>query len=1129
MHRRVVKPPEKQRARLCFAGWGVLRRAARVVAGVAVCVAMHALPAVAQTAVDGAVAGKGVPGATVRFVLVEDDGTTRAERVLRVRADRSFLALRLPAGEYNVEERVRDGIVASGRVGVEAGELAEVTLQARSKAAAGGAARTSARAEIDANFASDALDVGDVARVQDESAEEARADDAAEQRTRGDEHPAGGALLSFRGLAPTQNRTLLDGVSGDQAFRGGARGGAAGGPRSAGAGAGAYGSGGLAVRVSASTFEAQYGGGAGAVIAATTPRAAGPLHGGASYEFASNALAARNLFAVVTHFRNGVVTSSVAKPQDLTQSFSARVGGTVPGRFLRARIAGFASVEQARRSFPAEASPATASFYALTPMQTTLLQVRGVTLAQQAAALAYLDSLTGPVARAADRGSEFVRLDGRASERDRVAASYARSRLSAPAGVGAGAATAVVARGAASVGDETVRGDAVTGRWLHLFGGGSVTNEVRAQYARDFEFETARRPLAQEPAISAGGYAPQVSIYDGSGAGPAFVYGTPASLGRRAYPDERRVEVADVAQLSAVRHLVTMGGDWSRVVERIDALNDVDGSFTYDSGTTGGHAGGLVDWITDYTFNVNVLPNGGCPSIQAAVHDFCFRSFAQSFGQSAVSFALNEFAAFAQDTWRVRAGLTVSAGVRYEYVLLPLPQRPNVALDAVFGESGATTAFPEDRNNFAPRVALAWAPHGARWGTVRVGYGAFAGRMPGTTVRAALVDTALPATATHVRITPGVEVECPQVAHQGFGFPCAYVGAPPALVAQTTAATVFARGFRLPLVQAAELSLARGWRGFEASASYSGAWATQLPKSTDLNIAPATTLGRFVLQGGDGRAGVRDGEAFVVPVYAARVSTQYGAVTEVESNANATWHALTVAGRARLRGAVELRGNYTWSKALDYGAEQGATPRRDGQFDPFDVRYDKGVADANVPQRFSGDVAWRTSVARGPHWLQTAATGWRAAALGSAASGRAYSYQVFGGTHLSGGGYSLNGSGGSAYLPTVGRNTLRMPTRWRVDARVARGFGLGHIASERLRGEGFAEAMNVINHVSASRVNDRAFLVGAAVNGVTPMVFQDAATVVAEGLSSPAFGAVTSSTLGGEGERRVRVGVRVEF
>jgi hypothetical protein len=118
-------------------------------------------------------------------------------------------------------------------------------------------------------------------------------------------------------------------------------------------------------------------------------------------------------------------------------------------------------------------------------------------------------------------------------------------------------------------------------------------------------------------------------------------------------------------------------------------------AFHYDSTLTSGHAGGLVDWITDYTFNVNANPNGGCPSIVSAIHDFCFRSFTQSFGQPFVAFDTQEWAAFLQYAWHVRSSLTINAGMRYEYELLPLPQLPNPAIDAAFSQAGATASFPK--------------------------------------------------------------------------------------------------------------------------------------------------------------------------------------------------------------------------------------------------------------------------------------------------------------------------------------------------------------------------------------------------------------------------------------------------
>jgi hypothetical protein len=59
----------------------------------------------------------------------------------------------------------------------------------------------------------------------------------------------------------------------------------------------------------------------------------------------------------------------------------------------------------------------------------------------------------------------------------------------------------------------------------------------------------------------------------------------------------------------------------------------------------------------------------------------------------------------------------------------------------------------------------------------------------------------------------------------------------------------------------------------------------------------------------------------------------------------------------------------------------------------------------------------------------------------------------------------------------------------------------------------------------------RAFLVGASAGlGLpTPLIFQDAPTVAAEGIETPAFGAPLSSTSGLSRERRVEAGLRVQF
>jgi hypothetical protein len=359
---------------------------------------------------------------------------------------------------------------------------------------------------------------------------------------------------------------------------------------------------------------------------------------------------------------------------------------------------------------------------------------------------------------------------------------------------------------------------------------------------------------------------------------------------------------------------------------------------------------------------------------------------------------------------------------------------------------------------------------------------------------------------------------------------------------------VFDRKYRLPAVQQGSISLEHevAW-GVLASARYEMNLDRQLPNSVDINIVPSTDVKEFELQGGTGAAGARDGETFAVPVYGARVSTSFGPVTDVISNANASYNGLTLEARRGLGGrggmggvgrGLEFRAAWTWSKAIDYGQNAGAVPRTNGQFDPFSVRYDKGLSALDFPHRVVATAVWSPRMrgamlgmsATAERAVWRLADGWSLAGIFSETSGRGYSYNVFGGSRLAGGHESINGSGGSVVLPTVGRNTLRLPDAANLDLRLSRSFRL----SETLRLRGSAEGLNVTNHVNLSGVTQRAFLVGTAGTGtapvgVTPLVFQDAATVATEGLNVLPFGAYTAAGTNQARERQVQFGLRLEF
>ena len=1158
----------------------------------------------AQSLASGGVRGRlvgadGAPAGGVRLVLrpVDPDGPAGrngagaedwAGAEVTVSTDRrgNFSVLGLVSGTYRVALWLPGGVAGEGAgfLEVQAGAIAEVELRRRLDGAGltvwavleavGTDGDPAGVVSLEAKSAGKAGEPGGAAGadrlqslpVEDRQWEAVEATDAAaheatlagsgaaQDATEDDTASARAARetgavatgLSVAGLPVTQDAETVDGLSADQAFRSGPRGAAAGGPQ---AGSGFAQGAVRSVRVMPGTFSAQYGGAAGALVAVGSRRAGAAMHGSAFFQDRESAWAAVNPFAVVSRYQGGVATSVLERSADSALQY----GGTLGLPLLRrGRLGVFAAYEGQRRNQTIVSSPQTAGFFQLSATQTALLANRGVGAAARQGALEYLDGLGGVTGVESPRTLGFVRVDAGLGRSDRVNLGGQVQRSSAAALNGAGVASGVVSEAISSIGSSRVEAEAANAGWEHRFGSRAV-NSVRVQVAHDLEFETPGAGDQAVPAIGPGGYAPEVLIEP-----EGFRYGTPASLGRVAYPDEHRVQVVEGFEVRAGRHLITLGGDWSRLHDRVLSATNLDGTFLYDSGTTGGHDGGLVDWITDYTFNVHAYPNGGCPSVFATVHYFCFRSYAQSFAETgATEFVTHNVAGFAEDSVRVRTNLLLMFGARYDYLLLPLPQVVNPALDVVLrgmgggatsGTAGLTSSFPEDRNNFAPRVSLAWLPGGfgrhgrggrergaGRGLAVRAGYGMFYGRLPGATIQAALADTALPGAANStdsVRILPTTETDCPQVAHQGFGYPCAFLTEPAGVVARTGSAVVFSNGFRLPAVQRGSFSLQESLgRHVSVEGEYATAWATQLPASVDVNVAPSTSMVTYVLQGGDGhsglRTGLRTGETFQAPLYTARQTALYGPVTAIESNANATFHSGTATAAVRAWHGIGVRGSYQFARAIDYGAQSSPTPRQNGQFDPFTNGYDKGLSSLQFAHHFAGVLTVRSELRSGPRVVQGVLSGWRLGAIGTAGSGAPYSYVIFGGTRLTGGHESINGSGGATYLPTVGRNTLRLPPRGKVDLRAARELPLGG----RWRLELRADAFNLLNSVSLSRVETRAFLLGtpASAGAPTPLVFQDAAAIASEGLSTPAFGTALSSTAALSRERQVEVGARVSF
>jgi hypothetical protein len=112
-------------------------------------------------------------------------------------------------------------------------------------------------------------------------------------------------------------------------------------------------------------------------------------------------------------------------------------------------------------------------------------------------------------------------------------------------------------------------------------------------------------------------------------------------------------------------------------------------------------------------------------------------NFIQGFGNPVSSIGNKPMAFFAQDSWKVRPNLTLNYGVRYDYELTEhvptLPLRDplsgiNLTAEQVLAAQdamGVQQGFPRDKNNWAPRLAMAWDPWGNGKTSIRAAFGIF--------------------------------------------------------------------------------------------------------------------------------------------------------------------------------------------------------------------------------------------------------------------------------------------------------------------------------------------------------------------------------------------------------------------
>jgi hypothetical protein len=562
--------------------------------------------------------------------------------------------------------------------------------------------------------------------------------------------------------------------------------------------------------------------------------------------------------------------------------------------------------------------------------------------------------------------------------------------------------------------------------------GSSKLNELRLQYAHRHQGSVAN---------SDSGIGPAITI-----SSPAIGFGSPES---------------GTGQGNA-------GFDFKQnITEVIDNFTYLRGAHSFKAGFDLQH---IYDERTAAPQFVYTFPTlASYLAAKSGANPFGYSSMTQITGDLGFNMSTNLFSTFVQDDWQVAPTVKVLYGVRYD-----LYKYPAGLANAPLAQ---TAAFNTDKNNFGPRVGVAWsadtktvvrASTGIMYDQAILGGYEQALQLSGSPRAPAYTFSGTSAGAPAFPASAGTGVltqQSPWAIDPGFN------------VAHTWQSNVqVERAFGNDMTASAGVMYAKG---------------TQLPVVTDINlINPIGTLA-------DGR-----------PIYnttasaATRLDPRFNHILEVQSIGDSTFKGMTLQMSKRFAKGLSFNVQYALSKGVDDTPllTQLTVQSESGRSDPSNLTRDEGPNPLDMRHNFTGNIIYTSSSESSNPVVRGLLNGNELGILLQFNSGLPLNQQ----SNL-----DLNKDGVTSDRPlNVSRNALYLPARKNVDLRYTRSFPLGGSVKAQL----IAELKNVFN---------------------TPQLMNVTTTITTDALGNP-LSAIPSDPLQypnpvGFEQRKFQLGFKVRF